>query len=347
MPTTATSPTATSPTATPITPARRSVLITGAHGRLGQAVARAFAGAGWQVLAQVRRTEPALPGCVMLSTPLADTGALAAAAAGAQVVVHAANPAYTAWTRDLLPLARLGMDIAEHLGAHLLMPGNVYNYGHDMPARLAEDTPMHPDTRKGRLRRDLETELTTRTVAGRLHATLLRAGDFYGCAQGTWLDLMMLKNLRRGRVVYPGPLDRVHAWAYLPDLAQAFVAAAEQPATGYSRWHVPGHAVTGAQFVAALERVAPDCGVPLPANGLTVRGVPWPLLRLGGLVVPMLRELAEMAYLWTAPHALDGARWKAAFPSHASTPFDDALRATVRTILTAQAPAASGTAQPV
>ena len=35
--------------------------------------------------------------------------------------------------------------------------------------------------------------------------------------------------------------------------------------------------------------------------------MPWALLRLGGLVVPVWRELAEMRYLWTCPHALDGA----------------------------------------
>lgn len=35
--------------------------------------------------------------------------------------------------------------------------------------------------------------------------------------------------------------------------------------------------------------------------------MPWGVIRLGGLVVPMWREIAEMAYLWRVPHALDGA----------------------------------------
>jgi hypothetical protein len=34
--------------------------------------------------------------------------------------------------------------------------------------------------------------------------------------------------------------------------------------------------------------------------------MPWPLIRAGGLFVPMWRELAEMAYLWKVPHRLDG-----------------------------------------
>ena len=37
-------------------------------------------------------------------------------------------------------------------------------------------------------------------------------------------QVAIVKALAKGKLVYPGPLDRAHAWAYLPDLAQAFVA---------------------------------------------------------------------------------------------------------------------------
>jgi hypothetical protein len=37
-------------------------------------------------------------------------------------------------------------------------------------------------------------------------------------------------------------------------------------------------------------------------------GLPWGLMRAGGLLVPMWREVAAMAYLWRVPHALEGAR---------------------------------------
>ena len=41
-------------------------------------------------------------------------------------------------------------------------------------------------------------------------------------------------------------------------------------------------------------------------SGFKHGGMPWAVLKLGGLVVPMWREIAEMSYLWQVPHALDG-----------------------------------------
>jgi hypothetical protein len=54
--------------------------------------------------------------------------------------------------------------------------------------------------------------------------------------------------------------------------------------------------------------------------------MPWGVIRLGSLVVPMWRELAEMAYLWTVPHALAG-RAPQTLLLPAATPIDLALRA--------------------
>jgi len=97
--------------------ASRTVLILGAHGRFGAAAAEAFWSAGWRVVAQARRGE--------LAIPLSDTAGLAQAAAGASAVVYAANPLYTDWDTQMLPLARAGMDVAQRLGALFMLPGNV------------------------------------------------------------------------------------------------------------------------------------------------------------------------------------------------------------------------------
>ena len=71
-----------------------TVLILGARGRFGLAVARAFAAAGWRVLGQVRAGASVAPeeGISWLALDLQDTAAIAQAAVGAAVVVHALNP---------------------------------------------------------------------------------------------------------------------------------------------------------------------------------------------------------------------------------------------------------------
>jgi len=113
----------------------RTALVLGANGRFGAAAVQAFAASGWRVLAQARRAPGRLPaGARHIGIDLADREALVDAAAGARVVVHAVNPPYTRWDAEVLPLARRGMDVAERLGARLLLPGNVYGYGAGMPA---------------------------------------------------------------------------------------------------------------------------------------------------------------------------------------------------------------------
>ena len=313
-----------------------TVLVLGANGRFGQAAVMAFAAAGWRVLAQVRRT-PAAPlptGAELLALPLTDTAALARAAAGAQAVVYAVNPLYTRWTEEALPLARLGMDLAQRLGACFLLPGNVYNFGQAMPALLSEDTPQRPSTEKGRQRCELEDELAARAAQG-LRGVVIRAGDFFGAGTGAWLDLVIAKSFGAGKLVYPGPLDVPHAWAYLPDLARAFVAVAAQPNLGggpaFLRLHFAGHTLTGAELLAAVERAAARLGV-APAGGFRHRHLPWRLIALAGLVWPMGRELARMAYLWRVPHALDGRALEAVAGPLPATPIDDAMLAALRAL---------------
>ena len=302
------------------------VLILGANGCFGAAAVQAFAGAGWAVLAQARRSPATLPaGAQHLAIALDDTAALARAAAGARAVVYAVNPRYTAWRTEALPLARQGMDVAASLGATFMLPGNVYNFGADMPARLSEHTPQRPTTGKGRIRGELEAELVARSSQG-LKSVVIRAGDFFGGGTGSWLDLAVVKSLARGRLVYPGPLDRPHAWAYLPDLARAFVAAAARsdlPAA--TTLHFAGHTLTGAELLAAVERAAGALGI-APARGWRHGGMPWSLLRMGGWVVPMWREVVEMEYLWRVPHALDGSAMARTLGALSATGLDEAIR---------------------
>lgn len=307
----------------------RTVLVLGANGRFGAAAVHAFAAAGWRVLAQARRAaaHPLPAAAEAVVTGLDAVDALAARAHGASVVVHAVNPPYTQWDAQALPVLRHGLDVAQRLGATFMLPGNVYNLGADMPPLLAEDTPQRPTTAKGRTRCAMEAEMHARAASG-LSSVVIRAGDFYGGGTGSWLDLVIARSIARGRLTYPGPLDLPHAWAYLPDLARAFVAVASRPARvvpTHERFHFTGHTLTGRELLSHLELAAEALGL-RPARGWRRTGVPWPLIRALGLVHPMSREVARMSYLWRVPHALDGRRLAAAVGPLPSTPPATALR---------------------
>jgi len=221
------------------------------------------------------------------------------------------------------------MDLAERVGARFMLPGNVYNYGAAMPALIDETTPQRPTTAKGEIRVALEAELERRVAAGRLRATVITAGDFFGAGSGSWLDQAIVKPIASGRLDYPGDPELVHAWAYLPDLARAFVAvAAVADAPPFERFTFAGHSVSGRAFIAAVERAAATLGLG-PARPWRHGRMPWRLIRVIGVVIPLWRELARMSYLWRTPHALDGRRLAARCPTLAATPLDQALMASL------------------
>ena len=309
----------------------KTVLILGANGRFGQAATQAFARAGWRVLAQMRRV-PATPlpaGATALAVPLFDTATLCRQAGGeVQAVVHAVNPVYTRWDAEAMPALQHGLAVAQGLGALFMLPGNVYNFGAGMPALLTEDTPQRPSNAKGRMRVAMEDAMQARTAQG-LRSVVIRAGDFYGCGSGSWFDQAIVKSIARGKLVYPGPLDLPHAWAYLPDLARAFVAvAAQPPVQAFETLHFAGHTLTGRELLAALQTAAEELGL-RPARGWSVGGVPWGLIRAAGLVHPQWRELARMSYLWRVPHGLSGGALARAVGPLPTTPLNQALRASL------------------
>ena len=301
-----------------------TVLILGAAGRIGQVMALAFANAGWQVRAQARKALPAALKGHTRVTPVAcdatDRTALTAAAQGASVVVNALNPPYTEWERLVQPLADAALAVARASGALLMLPGNVYNFGCEMPALLTPTTPEVGNTPKARIRIEMERRLAAAASEG-VDSVVIRAGDFFGGpGRGTWFDMALLTKLAKRRFVYPGPDDVVHAWAYLPDLAQAFVRVADRRAQlrGHHRLHFAGHTLTGRALREALAQIT---GEPLRPAGL-----PWPLIRLAAPFVPMWRELLVMRYLWQRPHALDDAALRALIGSVPQTPLPLALR---------------------
>ena len=294
------------------------ILVLGGAGRFGRAAAEAFRDAGWQVASLVRgaSADGAAPGTQVVEVDARDTESVAEAAHGMDVILHALNPPYTDWATQMPVLAEAAIAATRASNATLLLPGNLYNYGAAMPEVLDERTPMRPTSHKGVLRVALETRLRE---AG-IRAIVLRAGDFLGGgSSGSWFDRVITRYVEHGRLTYPGPLDVVHEWAYLPDLVAAMVPIVEARAQfdEFETFGFPGHAVTGAEFTRVIMRAL--------RRDLKVSGMPWWLLRRLGAIVPTFRELAEMSYLWDVPHRIDGRKLEAALGVVPHTPFETAI----------------------
>jgi nucleoside-diphosphate-sugar epimerase len=305
----------------------RIALVLGITGGYGRALASELLEHGWTVRALVRDPARAtevvadLPGPVELLTgDVLDEAALRGALSGASVLVHGVNAPYPKWDPLVLRFAQAIADAAAAAGATILFPGNVYNFAPGLD--LDEATPEAPPTHKGELRVAVERILGDAVERGARLITL-RGGDFYGLGTASsWMSFLAGKAATGGAFTLPAAPEVRHQWAYLPDFARAHVALLERadalpPAAVF---HFEGHVITGDDLVDAA-RIALD----RPA--MKARPLPWTMLRLGGLFVPMLRELVRMRYLWDEELVMDGAALRRTLGEVEHTPLIDALRA--------------------
>lgn len=310
----------------------RIALVIGATGAIGGAVARALIGHGWRVKALTRRLPADRPrdaGAAIewIAGDAMTEADVLAAARGAQIIVHAANPPrYRNWRGLALPMLRHAIAAAKATGARLILPGNVYNFGPDAGAFVDETAPQHPRTRKGAIRVEMEEMLAAAARDG-VRSLVVRAGDFFGAASGSsWFETALAKPGKPvGTIRYPGRPEVGHSWAYLPDLAEAIAQLAEREAqlAPFEIVHFGGHWLErGIEMAEALRRVAGREDRP-------IRRFPWFAVWLAAPFVPLMREVLEMRYLWQRPLRLDNRKLVRLLGSEPHTPLDAAVRQTL------------------
>jgi len=308
-----------------------NILVLGAAGRLGYAAAEAFRIAGWSVTSLVRpgSAHRAPRGTKIVET--IDRLEAIAAARGADVVLHALNPPFKTWRRMALAQAYSAIEVAETAGATLMFPGNVYNYGAGMPGVIDETTPLQPTTRKGDIRAEIEQRMQEAAERG-VRTIVLRSGDFFGSGRGSWFDLVITKQLARNEVTYPGPLDVVHEWAYVPDLAAAMVRLAEKRERlgVFETFGFSSHAVTGRTLVDAIAKASAR-----NSRDLKVRQMQWWMIKVLSPFFALPRELSELDYLWNVPHRIAGDKLKAMIGQVPHTPLETAVKRALRELASA------------
>jgi len=210
-------------------------------------------------------------------------------------------------------------------GARLIFFDNVYLYGR-VDGPMTEETPVRPTSRKGKTRAEIIEFLQNEMAAGRVKAAIARAADFYGphADRTSVASILVFQRLAAGKsaqvLVDPG---RKHSYTYTLDCAKALCLLADADDAFGQAWHLPTArpALTGREFV---ELAAEALGV---APGVSV--LPAWVMKAAGLVVPMMRELAEMLYQNDRDYEFDSSKFERRF-AFAATPYADGIRECAR-----------------
>ena len=305
-------------------------VVLGAAGGTGAAVVRELVGQGRSVRAVTRRGHTAVGDGAQPPASYQDAAAdvtnaaqLRRALAGAAVVYHCAQPAYTRWSEEFTAMNRGVIDAAAEAGAKLVFADNLYMYGPGSSPML-ETTPQRAADRKGAQRIRLAADLLARHRRGELEVAIGRSSDYFG-PHGTnsGAGERAFGALVAGKsAAATGRIDVEHSFSYLPDLARGMVVLGDRDEAAGRAWHLP--VMDPITVRAFLERAFAVAGMPVKIR------VDGPLmLRAAGLFVPMAREVGVVMYQWTEPFISDWSAFEAAFGPFERTSLDDALAVTI------------------
>lgn len=304
-------------------------LVLGATGGIGGHVARGLVARGWSVRALNRKAADAAkrePRFHWVQGDAMNAADVRRAAQDAKLIVHAVNPpGYKDWDKLVLPMIDNTIAAARAVGARVLLPGTVYNYGPDAFPDITEDSPQNPVTRKGKIRVELERRLKAASEEG-VPVLIVRAGDYFGPSAGNgWFGQVLVKPGRPvTSVSRPNAKGVGHQWAYLPDVTETMLRLIDREGElpPLALFHVRGFwDENGEGMTAAIDRVT--------GRKPKVGPFPWWLVTLSSPFVPLFRELGEMRYLWREPVRMGNEKLVSFLGEEPSTPIDEAVRATL------------------
>lgn len=272
---------------------KQTVLILGGSGRIGTHSAEAFWNAGWQVRQFDRKA-----------------GDMIRAAQGVDVIVNGLNPPnYHNWAETIPAITTQVIAAAKASGATVILPGNVYNFG-NRGGQFDETTPQVPNTRKGKIR--VEMEQTYRAAGVR--TIVLRAGNFLDPnRQGDIQSMLMLKSAHKGVVTTLGDPDVPQPYAYLPDWARAAVmlAGMRNDLATFEDVPFPGHVFTTEELRQAVEART--------GKSMRLKRFAWWSVTLMAPFWELMREFREMRYLNDMPHWLGSDKFDRLLPDFLPT----------------------------
>jgi nucleoside-diphosphate-sugar epimerase len=169
----------------------------------------------------------------------------------------------------------------------------------------------------------LTQELLSAAEAGRVRIAIGRASDFFGAGvtESTLGERVFANALAGKRADFLGNPGLPHSCSYVPDSAAGLATLGTDDRAANGVWHLPGPETVTTRQILAL--IAEQVGHPV-----AVRSMPKLLVRTLGLVNPMMRELAEMAYEFEEPFVLDTSKYQLTFGAP-GTPLAAAIPTTI------------------
>lgn len=240
---------------------------------------------------------------------------------GAAAVYQCAQPEYFEWAEKFPPLQQAILDAAAKNGAKLVVGDNLYMYGH-FTGSLREESPIVPNTKKGKIRAAMAQAVLDAHASGKVKAAIGRASDFFGPDDQALTGYTILPAVQGKKANLLGRTDQPHSFTYLADFGRLLAALGTRDEALGQVWFTPTNApITQAAFMKLIEA---ELGRPVK---IMVGG---PLMvRFLGIFNKEMAEIVEMMFEWMDPYVIDSSKATQAFGLK-PTPMKQAISETIQ-----------------
>jgi nucleoside-diphosphate-sugar epimerase len=301
--------------------------ILGANGTIGSVLARELANYTNKIRLVSRYPRKVNESDELFPADLSNPGIVDEAVKDSEVVYLVVGFDYKlkVWEENWPKLMRATIDACIKYKARLVFFDNVYMYDINAIPHMTEESPVNPPSRKGEVRKKIAQMIMEEVKAGKLLALIARSADFYGPDNNkSFVNEMVYKNLLKGKAAnWFIDADKKHSFTYTPDAAKATALLGNTNDAFNTIWHLPTdkNPLTGREFIELFSREMKA------ANKLFV--MPLWLVKIVGLFVPVLKEMAEMMYQYDRDYFFDSSKFEQRF-NFKTTTYQDGVRNTVR-----------------
>lgn len=305
-------------------------LILGFTGGIGRATAKALSEKNQPMVALVRDIKKAeryaigLKGVTFIEGDASSPADLERAMVNVDHLFYCINVPYPQWEEKARQLLKISVDACVLHKAKLVFPGNVYVYGRPQFNPVTEAHPQFPNSRKGRIRQEMEEMIFNAAKNSGLRYTIIRMPDFYGpYVINGFSENIFINAIKGKKLSWAGNLKIPTEFIFIEDAGIAMATAGLDPKADGYMFNVPGSHETTAKAVFA--EIGKAVGKKLKVGSINNDL----LIGFAGLFNPIIKEFREMLYLKQVKLILSGNFYKGFFGLLPATPYSEGIRKTL------------------
>ncbi len=212
------------------------------------------------------------------------------------------------WRTQWPPLMKNVIDACKKNKSKFVFFDNVYSYGR-VDGWMTEETPVKPDSEKGKVRAELGEMILKEVEQGNIKAIIAKAADFYGPETPlSFVNIMVFDNFKKGKKAqWFIDVNKKHSFTFTPDAGKGTAILGNTESAYNQIWHLPTNknVLTGKEFI---ELAAKAMGVK-PEYTVVKK---W-MVQMLGLFNKVIKESVEMLYQNDSDYLFDSTKFEKAF----------------------------------